>query len=74
MLWKFLSLLAGIQALDLVAISSHLQVVSTGLHGEVSRHFSSRAPGLTLQESGGYVHLRLGYKRKCTEKSLYSLG
>ncbi|GBM86069.1 hypothetical protein AVEN_3895-1 [Araneus ventricosus] len=25
-------------------------------------------------ESGGYVHLRSGYKRECPEKSLYSLG
>ncbi|GBN32448.1 hypothetical protein AVEN_142286-1 [Araneus ventricosus] len=47
--WAFRRNLAGIQALDLVAISSHLQVVSSGLHGDVSRHFSSRAPGHTLQ-------------------------
>ncbi|GBM52406.1 hypothetical protein AVEN_258170-1 [Araneus ventricosus] len=35
-------------ALDLVAVGSQLQVVSTGLLGEVSRHFSSRAPGHLL--------------------------
>ncbi|GBM73485.1 hypothetical protein AVEN_6807-1 [Araneus ventricosus] len=29
---------------------------------------------IQTRESGGYLHLRLGYKRECTEKSLYSLG
>ncbi|GBM90717.1 hypothetical protein AVEN_261638-1 [Araneus ventricosus] len=33
-----------------------------------------RCHNQTSKESGGYVHLRLGYKRNCTEKSLYSLG
>ncbi|GBM86883.1 hypothetical protein AVEN_207394-1 [Araneus ventricosus] len=50
--WKLHSLLAGIHGTK--PCGSQLQVVSTGLHGEVSRHFNSRAPG--------YLHLTLQFR------------
>ncbi|GBO26209.1 hypothetical protein AVEN_90192-1 [Araneus ventricosus] len=59
---------------------SFIPAVAYGIQNEeyVRQWYIARNPQCVVRktglESGGHVHLCLGYKRECTEKSLYSLG
>ncbi|GBM86293.1 hypothetical protein AVEN_264259-1, partial [Araneus ventricosus] len=67
LLWKFHSLLAGIHGTRPCGSQHPSAGGSTGLHGEVSRHFSSRAPGylhLTHQFRQGWLTGQFFWKRQ----------